>query len=185
MTDPITLATVTTIALTEGIKFLYNQAGSLLEAWRKRRSEKAEVVAMPRLSQDAALDGAVDVARPPDEAALAERVEDLELAFRALDPYLASRFATPIDPADPKVRDDVERLRELLEEIYGQRLTFPGEAREKTGTRLRATVEVERARDVDVAAIRGAQHAGNGADWDAKVTVRDAEGAIVRGIDAG
>src|SRR5215213_10912888 len=36
--EPVTLAAVGTVALTEGIKFLYAQAGEGLKRWRERRN---------------------------------------------------------------------------------------------------------------------------------------------------
>ena len=37
MADPITLTLVGTVVLTEGIKFLYGQAGELIKRWRERK----------------------------------------------------------------------------------------------------------------------------------------------------
>ena len=38
MADPLTLTGVGVIALTEGIKFLYGQAGEALKRWRERKA---------------------------------------------------------------------------------------------------------------------------------------------------
>ena len=41
MADPLTLAAVGAVALTEGIKFLYGQAGETLKRWRESKGTKA------------------------------------------------------------------------------------------------------------------------------------------------
>src|SRR5258707_471843 len=38
MPDPLTLTLVGSVALTEGIKFLYGQAGEIMKRWRERRA---------------------------------------------------------------------------------------------------------------------------------------------------
>src|SRR5947199_10744351 len=38
MVDPLTLSTIGAVALTEGIKFLYEQAGEVLKRWRERKN---------------------------------------------------------------------------------------------------------------------------------------------------
>src|SRR5690349_16387636 len=38
MADPFTLTAVGAVALTEGIKFLYGQAGEALKRWRERKA---------------------------------------------------------------------------------------------------------------------------------------------------
>ena len=96
MTDPITLGAIGAIALTEGVKFLYTQAGALIESWRKRRDAKTSAMAGPAddeepqlapLAQSAELDGQIDSARGADSALLTQRVGELEEAFEALAPY--------------------------------------------------------------------------------------------------
>src|SRR4029453_12668768 len=41
MADPLTLAAVGALALAEGIKFLYGQAGEVLKRWRERKATAA------------------------------------------------------------------------------------------------------------------------------------------------
>ena len=45
MPDPVTLAAVGGFALTEGIKFLYGQAGEALKHWQERKKAKAAAAA--------------------------------------------------------------------------------------------------------------------------------------------
>ena len=40
MVDPLTLSTIGAVALTEGIKFLYEQAGEVLKRWRERKDAR-------------------------------------------------------------------------------------------------------------------------------------------------
>ena len=42
MVEPLTLTTVSTVILTEGIKFLYGQATEALKAWRGRQQRRQE-----------------------------------------------------------------------------------------------------------------------------------------------
>src|SRR5258708_39898262 len=37
MIDPLTISAIGAVAITEGIKFLYGQAGELLKRWRERK----------------------------------------------------------------------------------------------------------------------------------------------------
>jgi hypothetical protein len=192
MTDPVSWGVIGGLALTEGIKFLYSQAAALIESWRKRRDERAadpdaeagDDADLPALQQSAELDGQVDQAARPDPEVLAKRIDELEQAFYALAPY-GGPVPKKADSDNPTLIADVQRLRALLEEVYGQRITFKGESREATGTRLSADV---RATDLDhstVAGIRGAANAGEGTDAHANVQVTRAKDASVTGIDFG
>jgi hypothetical protein len=189
--DPVTLAVLGGLALTEGVKFLYNQAGALLDAWRKRREKAADAAAaaaapddeLPGLAQDPALDGDVDSDRRPDPDRVAARVADLEAALDALDPYVRPRGARPVDPKDATVRADVGRVRDLLEDLYGQRLTLKGENREPTGTVLHAEVRVARTKDSQVLGMRNAASAPPGTKAEATVDATDLDHSTVAGID--
>ena len=37
MVDPLTLSAIGVVAITDGIKFLYGQAGEILKRWRERK----------------------------------------------------------------------------------------------------------------------------------------------------
>src|SRR5215813_6724051 len=47
MPDPITLAALGTLAVTEGVKFLYGQAGELIKYWREKKKAAAAPAATP------------------------------------------------------------------------------------------------------------------------------------------
>jgi hypothetical protein len=144
MADPLTLTAVGSMVLTEGIKFLYSQAGEVIKRWREGSgsAQRSEPVAAP---PTAALAGQLaPLAFEYDHVATHER--DL----RALRQGLAD-FVDGIDPVDPGDQDllvRVDALRGLLESIYGQRITFQGEARPTSGTPVVAG-------SVDVSTIAG------------------------------
>src|SRR5689334_19397449 len=88
MADPFTLGAIGALALTEGIKFLYTQAGALIDSWRKRREEKATDAEHPAreaksgelapLEQSSDLDGTVDTAQHADADMVAAKISELE-----------------------------------------------------------------------------------------------------------
>ncbi|WBQ07070.1 hypothetical protein [Kribbella sp. CA-293567] len=130
MPDPVTLAVLGGLAATEGIKFLYGQAGELLKAWRERRKdEELEVPIAPA----EILDGTPGPATV-DVAVLAARHLELVKLAGALSPY--AQGLAEIDLGDPELAEQAGQLRGLLEAAYGQRFTFRGESRESTGTRV-------------------------------------------------
>src|SRR3954454_22228507 len=132
MADPISLAVLSGAALTEGIRFLYDQAAAALERRRDRR-ETPEIVAEPRAL------GA------PDEA----RVRALEDQIRALRDDLGGRDAAT---AGNELLWRADALRAVLESVYGTRLVFAGE--DRPAPEVFSNVEVEEVRGY-VAAIRG------------------------------
>jgi hypothetical protein len=138
MTEPFTLAAVGTLALTEGVKFLYSQAGELLKRWRDR---------------DKNLENAVDVKLPstaftgdlgtvmPDMQALSTLVGPLRELRTALAEY--AQGVDPLDPTDAGVLGQVNALRRAIEAVYRQRLTFVGEAAEPSGIPVQGSVSAQ------------------------------------------
>lgn len=190
MADPVSLAMLTGFALTEGIKFLYNQAGALLESWRQRRLQAGTgagengAPVLPPLEQAEVLDGPPDPSRRPDPNLVEARLTDLESALDALDPYVRARAARQAQPDDLALRTDVERLRGLLEELYGQRLTFKGEGdgRGRTGTVLDVRVQVVDVADSEVTGITNAGAAAPGSRVVADVRAERVQGSVVKGV---
>ncbi|MEV5411059.1 hypothetical protein AB0K60_19735 [Thermopolyspora sp. NPDC052614] len=137
MSDPLALSTLAASVLTQGFAFLYDRLGTLLDAWAERRAAKAEeAVALPDAlggrSQDLVSDAAVTQEHLPDLAYL----RGVLLAY--------DREPQRIEARDPEFLASLERLRDLLEQVYGCRLTFTGEAREPTGTAIRVRQELGR-----------------------------------------
>lgn len=192
MPEPITLAVVSGLVLTEGIKFLYGQANDLLKGWRARRDAKkqAAVKVPPMPTLDApppdVLDGSVDTSQQADELLLEKHERELDAAKKALAKYTHPDDPEPVDPGDVELRGEVDRLRRLLESIYGQRLTFVGEPdRDPTGTVMTVKVKADNIEDSDIAAIVGADRAPAGARLGVDVDASGAKRSSVRGIDFG
>lgn len=152
MVDPLSGAVISALVLTEGIKFLYGQAGELL----KRRRERL-AAAENDVTPEAVLDPppgllAGEVQRTgPDDAQL-DRVEpELRGLRRDLGDY--AEDLRDVDPDDGLLREQVDALRRLLEVVYGQRITFAGEQREPSSPFIAGTVSVDQVLG-DVAAVR-------------------------------
>lgn len=132
----LSLVTVTTSTLAEGIKFLYAQATELLKRKRERADQKVgEQSLLAAESPSGVLDGNLD-ASLADEDRIADHARELSDWRHRLVDYVDEVTAVSAD--DPELRQAVHALRGLLELVYGQRITFVGEQRPKTGTVLRA-----------------------------------------------
>jgi hypothetical protein len=134
--DPITisLASVGSVALTEGIKFLYSQTGELLKEWREHRTsgKPGDIKpALPRLP--AVFDGELK-----DPVLHSTAMSELEPQLRALYGELGEygNGISPVESTDILLLKKVNALRECLEGVLGQRITFRGERREATGTSI-------------------------------------------------
>jgi hypothetical protein len=159
MSDPLTLTVLGSLAATEGIKFLYNQASELLMAWRARRQRASPSdtdsgqLRVPIVANDI-LDG-TPVEPVADSAVLDRERRSVVQLIGALSPYAQGQ--ADIDLRDDELAEQAGQLRALLEAAYGQRFTFRGEQREPTGSRVtvkQALGEVEGAAvgvDADVA----------------------------------
>ncbi|MFD9949981.1 hypothetical protein ACFWYW_28355 [Nonomuraea sp. NPDC059023] len=124
MADPVTLAALSAVALSEGIKFLYDQAAELI----RRRRERKDAAAQVEIEAPA---GVLAEQATPLVADL-DKVADLEArlieARRALTVYLAGdEFAKPVDPADKELTQAANHLRTLLGQVFGRELVFAGE----------------------------------------------------------
>jgi hypothetical protein len=116
--DP--LSTVTGTAITEGVKFLYQQADEFLSAWRARRHDKD--APPPR-----ALDGPegmpvirpLPLADPPDE----KTVELLEQLRGLVEPIRSGK----VDALSPASRAAVEQLRDVIEALLCAPVRLAGE----------------------------------------------------------
>jgi hypothetical protein len=152
----ITLAAVGTVALTEGVKFLYGQAAELLKRWRERRDAA-------KTTPSKTVEPAV-VELPPDvfEGQLSapqihyDKLTKVEPRLKELVGKIAPYQIDPgsIDAKDENLLKVIDGLRRTLEVIYQQRLTFKGETgRPASGPFIEGEVEVEHALG-DVAGVR-------------------------------
>jgi hypothetical protein len=181
MVEPISLAAVGGLALTEGIKFLYAQAGEVLKRWRERRDDSpAAPMQEARLRPpEGLLAGTPEAAEPRDE--LADRLEEELRETRRL----LADYADGIETArevDPAVLERVDALRGLLEVVYGQRITFKGEQRAPSGPLVTAELDVDEVAG-RAAGVRAKVIAGG--EVDVTVQARRVEsGGEVTGVEA-
>ncbi|MFD6226012.1 hypothetical protein ACFWFZ_03915 [Streptomyces sp. NPDC060232] len=171
--DPITLAGITAVALNEGVRFLYEQAGEVLRNFRERRAATTSLPAE-------LFEGA-----PGELVADPERVAALEPELRLLRRHLGeyAQGVDPLDPRDAEVLALVDGLRRTLEAVYGAPIVFRGEPRPEDGPRIRGGVEVKEVRGY-VAGIR----ARTAASGDLTGSVRAdsvEEGGRAVGVDLG
>lgn len=163
--DGSSLTGVETTALTQGVTFLYTQAGEILRRRRDARDRGATAreqevpEPLPASDPSSPLEMPEGVFEPMATApatpvlALPDRVaENLLQARRAVDDYIMGAAVLDRDALDGL--EAADRLRCLLEDIYGTALTFRGERRqarpaattqvrvERAGTVLSGTVTV-------------------------------------------
>ena len=144
MVEPFSLAAIGVVALTEGVKFLYTQAGDLLKHWRENRDRRDEPEAGPELRPPSEIiEGSVEASRPSEE-----KLGSLEAELRELRKGISDYAdgVEEIDPADAALLEQVDSLRQTIEVIYGQRITFKGEAREPSGPLVENEVRATEAR---------------------------------------
>jgi hypothetical protein len=132
---------------TETVKFLYGQATEVLKT---RRERKKAGESQPGQEQQVT---AVTTKELPD--IFEGHLGPLQVDFEALEPVAdelislrkeIADYAEGIKDIDPEDRDMVAKvaaIRELLEVIYSQRITFKGEQREPSGPLVRGSVKVK------------------------------------------
>ncbi|MGA8047650.1 MAG: serine protease [Dermatophilaceae bacterium] len=182
MSDPLSLSVIGAAVAVEGVKFLYRQADALLEAWKVRRRRGAEVGAGEVLDVPVEPTAALSAA-PNEDGADAARVkaaaEQLEELATALFPYAVD--GRPLRLDDSELAQKAGLLRELLEAVYGQPLTFKGEQRERTGADVEVEQILTRLRDSTVTGI-GEAAVGDGSSVNVRQKVDEAEGTVITGI---
>jgi hypothetical protein len=124
MADPFTLAAVGAVALTEGFKFWYQQAGETIKRWQQRMAavKGAEPVPVKVELPSTAFAGQLEQPRLNFEV-----VARLEEDLKDLRATLAADGAEQVDTADEALLQTVDTLRGAMEAAYGQRITFAGE----------------------------------------------------------
>lgn len=189
MPEPLTISAIlTTAALTEGVKFLYSQAGELLKRWRDRRdaASKDAAAAAPATEPVAVVLPATVFAgqflAPQIHFEELERLaEPLRQLRRELVDYAEETEA--VQPSDEKLLKIVNALRQVLEGVYQQRLTFRGEQRPASGPVVEGRVNVDEVFGVVSGVV--AEVIGAGAQVRADVTAGTvAPGADVAGVRA-
>ncbi len=132
MPDAADLSMITGSALPAAFTFLFNQLDSLLARRRGRRGEAADAPA--ELTADAVpgeLVGSISLPLQTDDDRLEARAGELDTYLRVMRVYVQdpSRIAA----ADEGLMAVLGQVRSALEEIYGQRFTFTGEERPRSG----------------------------------------------------
>jgi S1-C subfamily serine protease len=137
MSDPVSLAAIGAPIVAEGVKFLYGQARALLRAWNQRRSTGTDIAEGESL--DVALPPNAALAVQPaaggaDASRVAQASDQLQELAKALAPF--AEEWQPLPDEGRTLPPAATTLRELLEAIYRQPLSFQGEQRERTGAEL-------------------------------------------------
>jgi hypothetical protein len=184
MPDPVTLSVLTAAALTEGIKFLYGQAGELLKRRRERKDAdrkglQAPSLDVPIIENNIVAGQLTSIAVNQD--ILDQRGDQLETLSEKLGLYDRGVYA--IDPTDDELIARAEALRGLLELAYGQRITLKGENREATGSSVNVDVIVRRVEGQLI--LAEVDHVGEGGHVVAEGNVDTvAQGATMIGFKA-
>jgi hypothetical protein len=140
VTDDLSMAGLGAGALTEGVKFLYQQAGELLQRRRAKKADVPDVVAEPRVLPEA----------DPDRVAACE--DELTQLVAELAKRLPEHGSVPA--GDRSVLLLAEALRQVLGAVYGTPIVFSGEA-----ARVHAVVKVDAVAGV-VAGVQAKLDAG-------------------------
>jgi hypothetical protein len=149
--EPFSLGVLGALAATEGIKFLYGQAGEVLKRWRDRKAGRTEAADAPLPAPDPdLLEG--DLRSPIINYQMVDQLHDEIRGLGGVLAKYASGFDEP-NPNDAELSAAFDGLRRALEVVYGQRITFKGESREASGAAVVGRVEVESAAG-DIAAVR-------------------------------
>jgi hypothetical protein len=182
MADPLTLTAVGAVVLTEGIKFLYQQAGEALKWWRERKDagKSATIEPVEVELPSNAFDGQLEKPQLNLEA-----VQKLEPELRELRAAVAD-YADGIDKVDPRneqLLQTADALRSAMEAVYGQRITFHGEPRAPSGPSAVGEANVDEVLGY-VAGLRASKIIGGSATG--RVTAKRVErGGQAVGLDVG
>ncbi|MFB7738474.1 hypothetical protein ACFC08_29635 [Streptomyces sp. NPDC056112] len=133
MPDAAALSALIGAGLPATYTFLYQRLANVLD---RRGTPEPEPDLPPTLQ------GNLQMPLVADAQQLARRQTELMQLRDALNPY--QRGAVPIDSTDEPLLRTLGRLRSLLEEVYGQRLTFTGEQRPASGPYVRQKTDTVR-----------------------------------------
>jgi hypothetical protein len=163
--DFLNFPDLTTDVLGQAFGFLLGRLSTVLDR-RGRDDENVE------LEEADVLEGTWRPT-PPDEDKLAAELPELYRFAGVLRPYEQHPERIVVD--DNELLNELGRLRLVLETVYGQRITFRGEDRAPTGTRV--IQEVDTVRSGTVLGVE-ADQVGR-ADVTQRVREVDAGGSII------
>src|SRR3954451_2902267 len=177
MADPFSLGALGMLAAAEGIKFLYGQAAEVLGRWRERKAGKAGADGAVEGQGADVLEGRLEA--PTIDFDVVERLhEDMTELAGVLSSY-ANGIKEPT-ASDSDMVDAADALRRALEAVYGQRITFKGEAREASGPIVVGRIDVDTIAG-DVAGVRARLIRSGRVEG--HVTAKEITGGEVRGVD--
>jgi hypothetical protein len=183
MPDPITLAALGTIAVTEGVKFLYNQAGELIKYWREKKKAAAatEQPKPPEVKLPEVFEGQLAAPKVHDD--ILDRVQqNISDARKELSEYADG--VQEIEPGNEAILAQVDALRRLLEAVYQQRITFKGETgRGPSGPTAEGKINVDEVEGY-AAAVRAKNVTGGHVKGEATAKIVRSGGTLV-GVDIG
>jgi hypothetical protein len=153
--DPITLTSVGTVVISEGVKFLYGQATDLLKRWQDRKADDQKAGAPAVEPVEVVLPAGAFEGQLQKPAIHYDALEmskgQISEYRKALADYVDG--IESIDPNNQQFLTSVDKLRALLEAVYQQRITFKGERRETSGPVIEGSIDVEKVVG-DAAAVR-------------------------------
>ena len=184
MTDPITLTLVGGMVLKEGVKFLYGQAGELLKRWRERRDASDGVPAKSTEPASITLPPEVFEGRIENPLIHFDNLAAAEQQIRELrrDMALYVDEGEPLEAGNQNLMQRVDLLRQLLEAVYQQQITFKGEKRPSSGPVVGAKIDVEQVLG-RVAGVRSKNIKSGNVDVEIKAKTVGPGGEIT-GVDA-
>jgi len=185
MLDPLTLSAIGAVAITEGIKFLYGQTGELLKRWRERRDAAKDTSIQLNKTEPADVELPLvfegQLSAPQIHFDAVERVEEqLRELRKDLSDYADG--IELVDVKDANLLQRVDALRQLLEAVYQQRITFKGEQRPPSGPVVEGSIDVEEVAGY-TAAVRARQIVGGTVRAEAKARRVEPGGQVI-GVDA-
>ncbi|MBV8542384.1 MAG: hypothetical protein JO364_06725 [Pseudonocardiales bacterium] len=163
----------------EPIKFLCGQTAELLKRGRERSKETADEATAQ--VDTPPLEGQLEPLRPYPEV-----LEELKPRLRELRGLLHDYVdgIEEIDPANTDLLKTADALRQALEAIYGQRITFRSEQRSISGPVVKGTLDVRVVAGA-AAAVRARAVTGSSSLLGEVHADEAKAGGEIRGVDIG
>jgi hypothetical protein len=138
--EPISLAVVSALVVTEGIKFFYAQAGELLKKRRERKEKRDESQAVLPVPPADVFEGELE--QTPADFEVVEKFKDeLPALWSAVGPY--AQGIEVVEASNTALLETTDSLRKIIEAVHGQRMTLKGEPRPESGPVVVGQVEID------------------------------------------
>ncbi|MEV1318393.1 hypothetical protein AB0J14_20190 [Micromonospora arborensis] len=125
MDEALMLSTLTGAALTQGVTFIYRQLENLIRGKKDART-------LVDAEADAILVGSLRLAAV-DPQAYEQRQREIDLLYGILTSYLETAY---VREDDAHLQYLLGSVRDVLEDVYKQRITFIGEGRPPSGVSI-------------------------------------------------